>query len=71
MIGTPVDGYGANCRSLPLKRHSFLMGREEDQAAASGSPQTVSRGERIHDGLRQQIAPGRRRVNITGERRGR
>ncbi len=27
--------------------------------------------QRIHDGLCQQVAPGRRRVDVTGKRRGR
>src|SRR6266581_1031280 len=34
MIGTPVDGQGTCCRLLPLNRHSFLMQRQGDQAAA-------------------------------------
>ena len=70
MIGTPVDEHGVCCRLLPLNRHSFLTQREGGRS--SGSAQALSKlsvsvgAQRIHNGLRQQVAPGRRRVNVTG-----
>ncbi len=59
---------------LPLapSQQAFLHHAEGGQAAAPRLSQNLSVGaQRIHDGLRQQVASGRRRVDVTGKRGGR
>ncbi len=59
----------AAARSLSTVIPSSCRGR------SSGSTQALTKlsvgAQRIHDGLRQQVAPGRRRVDVTGKRGGR
>lgn len=76
-VVTPLPGGPDTKRRcmLPLvpPQQDFLPHAEGGRS--SGSTQTLSKlsvgAQRIHDGLRQQVAPGRRRVDVTGKRGGR